>query len=335
MKQGTIRIDDLEQLIAGILKSFRMYAPVADGGGVALSELKKGQSPLLDYHGLKKPIKELFFPQSETILKSEGDALKSVPVREEKRIVFGIRPCDARALQQMDSVFADGEYRDPYYTARRRDTLILSLACREPQDICFCTSIGGGPFDERGSDVLMFKDADTLLFQACSSAGTSFLTEFNDHFKRPTAVLTETRKKAVAKARKKSLRFKGERLFDRLDGSLEPAFWDTLAWRCLGCAVCTYLCPTCHCFTFSDQSSTDGGERSRNWDACSLELFTREASGHNPRSSKGQRIKQRIMHKFRYAKENFGDTFCVGCGRCISNCPVNMDIREIIGGIIQ
>ena len=335
MKQGTIQIDDLKKLIASIQKSFTVYAPVGDGGEVTLSKLDNGTEPVLDYSNFKAPIKDLFFPQSETILTSEGEAFKSVPLQEVKRVLFGTRPCDGRALEHMDSVFANGQYRDPYYLARRRDTLIMSLACGEPQDTCFCTSFGGGPFDEAGSDVLMFKDTDTLFFQACSAAGTAFMAEFADHFKKPKVGIVETRKKAAAKAAKKPLRLEGGRLFEKMDSSLQPAFWDSLAWRCLGCAVCTYLCPTCHCFAFSDQRSAAGSERSRNWDACSFELFTREASGHNPRSSKGQRMKQRIMHKFRYATENFGDVFCVGCGRCISNSPVNMDIREIIGEIVQ
>lgn len=335
MKQGTIPTNDLKQLITGIKKSFRMYGPVKDGNGVSLLELEKGQSPLLDYQVLKKPIKDLFFPQSETILRAEGDFFKSVPIPEEKRVVFGIRPCDARALEHLDSVFAKGEYRDPFYLARRHGTLIFSLACGEPLDTCFCVSFGGGPFDEGGSDVLIFKDGDTLLFQACSSAGTAFMSDFSAQFKRPKASIAETRKKVAARARKKSLHLEVGRLFDRLGDSIEPAFWDTLSWRCLGCGACTYLCPTCHCFAFSDQGSAAGSERIRHWDACSLDLFTREASGHNPRSSKGQRMKQRIMHKFRYATENFADVFCVGCGRCIGNCPVNMDIREIIGNIAK
>jgi ferredoxin len=335
MKQGTIKIDDLKQLVAGIQKSFGMYGPVEEGGGVCLLELEKGQAPLLDYQVLKKPIKGLFFPQSETILRAEGDSFESVPIPEQKRVVFGVRPCDARALQHLDSVFAEGEYRDPYYLARRRDTLILSLACGEPRDTCFCTSFGGGPFDEGGSDVLMFKDEDTLLFQACSSAGAAFMSDFSAQFKLSKAGIVETRKKAAARARKKSLRLEAARLFDRLCDSIEPAVWDTLSWRCLGCGACTYLCPTCHCFAFSDQGSAAGSVRIRNWDACSLELFTREASGHNPRSAKGQRMKQRVMHKFRYATENFKEVFCVGCGRCIGNCPVNMDIREIIGDIAR
>jgi ferredoxin len=335
MKEGTIRVDDLEQLIAGIGESFTVYTPAAGESGVVLAELKKGRTPVLDYSTLKMPIKELFFPQSETILKGEGDAFKGVPVPEQKRILFGVRPCDARALEHLDSVFIEGEYRDPYYSARRQDTLILSLACGKPQDTCFCTSFGGGPFDEHGSDVTIFQDGDTLLFRACSSAGMSFMDEHNGYFKRPRAGIAEARKKAKAKAGKKSLHLAADRVFEKLDGSQESDFWDTVSRRCLGCGICTYLCPTCHCFAFSDQRSTAGTERTRTWDACSLELFTREASGHNPRSAKGARMKQRIMHKFRYTVEMFGDAFCVGCGRCVGNCPVNVDVRELIGELVQ
>jgi ferredoxin len=115
---------------------------------------------------------------------------------------------------------------------------------------------------------------------------------------------------------------------------MDPAFddgrWEELTVRCLGCGSCTYLCPTCHCFDIADEARLYKGRRIRTWDSCQFPLFTKHASGHNPRRNKKERLRQRFMHKFSYAVENTGTALCVGCGRCIAGCPVNLDIRDVI-----
>ncbi len=115
---------------------------------------------------------------------------------------------------------------------------------------------------------------------------------------------------------------------------VNPAFddgrWEELTVSCIGCGACTYLCPTCHCFDIADESRLYQGRRIRTWDSCQFALFTKHASGHNPRKNKKERLRQRFMHKFSYAVENTGTALCVGCGRCIAGCPVNLDIRDVI-----
>jgi ferredoxin len=105
--------------------------------------------------------------------------------------------------------------------------------------------------------------------------------------------------------------------------------------NCIGCGACTYLCPTCYCFDIADEDHMYKGRRIRTWDSCQYSKFTEHASGHNPRTNKTQRLRQRFMHKFSYTLENTGDIFCVGCGRCIIHCPVNLDIREFIQAFSQ
>jgi ferredoxin len=120
-----------------------------------------------------------------------------------------------------------------------------------------------------------------------------------------------------------------------LDGMFENSFWDELHLKCLGCGICTYLCPTCHCFDIVDEGRNGHGQRVRNWDTCQLSLFTHHTSGHNPRPTGKERMRQRVMHKFNYFVSNFGDMACVGCGRCVRECPVNLDIRAVIDGVRQ
>jgi ferredoxin len=120
---------------------------------------------------------------------------------------------------------------------------------------------------------------------------------------------------------------------DRMDEMFDSALWDGIGERCVACGVCTYLCPTCHCFDIQDETHRGEGARVRNWDTCQFELFTRHASGHNPRSAQSRRVRQRIMHKFQYGPRNTGMPFCVGCGRCVAYCPVNIDLRRILDDI--
>jgi len=121
-----------------------------------------------------------------------------------------------------------------------------------------------------------------------------------------------------------------EGLKENLDEMYDDPFWDELHLRCLGCGVCTYLCPTCHCFDIVDEGNGAAGQRLRNWDTCQFALFTHHTSGHNPRPTGRERMRQRVMHKFNYFVSNFGDIACVGCGRCVRECPVNLDIRAVI-----
>jgi sulfhydrogenase subunit beta (sulfur reductase) len=107
-------------------------------------------------------------------------------------------------------------------------------------------------------------------------------------------------------------------------------FWDDVAFACINCGTCTFLCPTCWCFDIQDEITKKRGDRIRNWDSCMFPLFTLHASGHNPRSEKVQRVRQRFMHKLKYYVDKYNDgVACVGCGRCVKYCPVNIDIRDV------
>ncbi len=118
-----------------------------------------------------------------------------------------------------------------------------------------------------------------------------------------------------------------------LDRAVDSPLWDRVHRTCLGCGVCTYLCPTCHCFVISDTKRGARGERVRCWDACQYPAFTLEASGHNPRPTPRERLRHRMLHKFSYFPKDFGKHACVGCGRCVEHCPVNLDLREVIAAV--
>ncbi|MBW2307031.1 MAG: 4Fe-4S dicluster domain-containing protein [Deltaproteobacteria bacterium] len=280
------------------------------------------------------PAKVRFFPHTETILRfrkeKEGIFFEPPPREDAKALLFGVRPCDARSFVMLDKLFLEGEYRDPYYAEKRENSLVVGIGCNLPLRSCFCTSVGGGPFGTEGLDVLLTDLGDEYLAEACTAGGEELLGTVP---RARDCGESDTRRRQELEAACRS-RMDPVDLLEgvktRLDSLYDNPFWDTLFLKCIACGNCTYHCPTCHCFDIVEEAGEEGGRRLRNWDSCMYPLFTLHASGHNPRPTGKERWRQRLMHKFRYYVENFGVSACVGCGRCIINCPVNMDIRRIL-----
>ncbi|MDE5879322.1 MAG: 4Fe-4S dicluster domain-containing protein, partial [Desulfovibrio sp.] len=197
---------------------------------------------------------------------------------------------------------------------------------------CFCHWVGGGPTSPIGSDVLITEIEGGYVLQAMTPRGEELLEASGLEDGADKFPLAEAARKAAwaslvpapdLKEAQESLKAMFE----------DTAFWEAETARCLSCGACTYFCPTCYCFNITDEGepqSPCGGRRLRSWDNCMSSLYTREASGHNPRAEKYQRMRNRVSHKFWTYPENWGPYLCSGCGRCITNCPVCLDIRAIV-----
>lgn len=330
MKQGILTKADLRLFIDLLKKDHKFFTPVRRKDGFVFAEVTRADAVAFDYVNTVLSPKNLFLPQSEVICTFAEDSLCDVPIVKDKQVVFGMRPCDAAALSHLDRVFAQGDLKDPYYCARRGNAVIITLACSQPHDTCFCMSLEGSPVSQEGSDVMVYAAADRLFFEAVTDKGEKLMTAAQLLFNKPTRADLKARKQYETDAQKAASELTIAGVKERLQKCFDSPLWSGITERCLGCGVCTYVCPTCHCFDITDETHGQNGKRIRTWDSCQYTLFTHHASGHNPRQSKRERMRQRIMHKFLYTQENFGKTFCVGCGRCIRNCPVNMDIKETI-----
>jgi len=320
--------EKIEEFIQRLIKDYTVFAPVEIEGIISFRKVDKPKDIKLDYQNSKKPPKEIFFPQSEVMLRYSDGKVESVEKVGKKRILFGVRPCDAKAILLLDDVFDAPDYKDVYYTNKRKNTIIVGLGCNLPASTCFCTSLGIGPFSRNGMDILLIDIGKDYLVDVLTKKGEEILTE---DFVRATdeeVKLTEDIEDKAVKKIKSKVEIKGVK--EKLDNMFDAPIWEELSEKCLGCGVCTYLCPTCHCFDIADEAVNSQGERVRNWDSCMFPLFTLEASGHNPRPTGKERMRQRIMHKFNYFVENYKEPACVGCGRCIINCPVNIDVRGVL-----
>jgi ferredoxin len=275
------------------------------------------------------PLKRLFFPETEVLLtydrKADGDIdlHPSAEGPERERVVIGCRPCDVAALEAIDRVFA-WDYDDVPYRQQRDRTTIVTFACAEPDGHCFCTSFGGSPHGEAGSDVLAFvADDGSAILKALTEKGRALMERLGD--------LVQPADDAEIPAPPEVQPIVDpEKIKAWLDDNFESDLWADVTLSCLGCGACSYLCPTCHCFDIVDEATWIRGERRRNWDCCSYSLFTRHASGHNPRDSQPARCRQRVMHKFKYFPERFGCLACVGCGRCVRTCGVGLSLVRVL-----
>lgn len=331
MTQVALDKANIQKLVAAMLAEGVVRAPVDTEDGVVLADISGKSSIAFDYANVKLPPKREFFPQCETVSRFGLDGVVEEQTDAKKTVVFAVRPCDAQAVAYLDKVFIDEKYKDPYYQSRRDATLIITLACSAPASTCFCTSLGQGPSNKSGSDIITFNLGGSLVLEGVSEKGEAFIKKNRKIFRTVLPKEQRTIKKqeegAIAKMSPVEVKL------DAIRQNNGPAQWNVVAEACLGCGACTFLCPTCHCFDLFDEKRRDGGRRIRVHDACMFEFFTKEASGHNPRARKGDRMRQRIMHKFSYAPENFNTVFCVGCGRCIVNCPSNIDVRETLSRV--
>ncbi len=338
MEKRVIKKDALAGIIKKMAESMVVYAPVQDEDNVLFKVLEKGMEPLLDLDNTKNAPKNFFFPQTEVMMRymrtERGKELSSVEEEAQESVLFGVRPCDARSFVLLDNVFNDPEYKDPYYIDRRDKTTIVSLACvRPPYTTCFCTSVDGHPFSSEGADVSLVDMGDSYLAEFVTPKGEELLKKMGDLPAADEAL--EAKKQELSDAAEKEVNgaVPARAIKPWLDENFDHPFWDTIHQSCLACGTCTYLCPTCHCFDITDEVKKGDGRRIRSWDSCMSWLFTMETSGHNPRPSQKERWRQRVMHKFKYFVDNYDAVGCVGCGRCVMYCPVNIDIRKIITDI--
>ncbi|MHB8779929.1 MAG: 4Fe-4S dicluster domain-containing protein [Candidatus Geothermincolia bacterium] len=321
------------------LAKFRLMAPTLSDEVVLFKQVTDPAEVTLDYANSTVPPKRVVFPQTETLFKfEEGKAELEEKTGEEEgpTVIFGLRPCDARAMAIVEKLFS-WDYDDPYYLRRRELTTLVGLACSEPPSVnCFCTSVGGSPAGEEGLDVLLSDLGDKYLVRGLTDKGEKLLAAIAGTLEDAAAGDADAAAGQAAEAAGKIARtISIEGMQEKLPTLWENPLWAKASAACLGCGTCTYLCPTCHCFDIQDEVEDDEGRRARMWDSCMFCEYTLHGSGHNPRPTRKERTRNRINHKYSYFPSKFGDTACVGCGRCINLCPVNIDILDILEQVVD
>ena len=307
-------------------------------GSYALTAAEDGA--LFAHHcGPTSPKRFLFPPRQHLFTARRSGKGFSVEVpggdgtpREAQYAFVGVKACELAAIRIQDRVFNQGEHADALYAGNRRDTFVVAVNCTTAGETCFCASMGTGPAAKEGYDLVLTElteaGAHYFTAEAGTPAGEAVLAEVPHGEASPAdRARAEALVAAAARSMGRSLELDG--LPKALAGNFEHHGWDDVARRCMACANCTMVCPTCFCSTVEDTTDLAGtqADRVRRWDSCFTLDFARVAGG-NFRTTTRSRYRQWLTHKLSSWVDQFGTPGCVGCGRCITWCPVGIDITE-------
>ncbi len=281
--------------------------------------------------------KRFLFPPKVTVAsadRTEDGWQMNDPVRDEPAYAFlGVRACELAALAVQDRTFIQDQYADPIYRRRRELALIIAVNCTQAASTCFCTSMDTGPRCKSGFDLALTELHDGFTAEAGSQRGAEILSQL------VTTEATQQDLTSAEQARAQAV----EQITKRLDttdirnlllNNLEHPRWSEVATRCLSCTNCTMVCPTCFCSSVNDVSDLDAShvEREREWDSCFNWDFS-YLNGGVVRDATRARYRQWLTHKLASWIDQFDVSGCVGCGRCITWCPVGIDLTEEVAAI--
>jgi len=321
VRDGAIVYADLDALPVGV-------GDDQEAGRYRLRE--RGDQARFGYNLGPSSFKQYLFPSREELFAYADGNIVPAPLDDEKLAFIGVRACELAAIQVLDRVFAGDGFKDRRYQARRRNLLMIAVDCSQSAPTCFCASSGDGPGVGEGADLVLTELLDdgepSYAVRAGSDRGAELLaaseakTAPPDLEERVRAVVEETREGLARSLPREGLR-------DALLGALNHPHWQEVADRCLACGNCTQVCPTCFCSTAVEETDpvTLRVSHVRQWDSC----FTAGHSyvhGGPVHAGIASRYRQWLTHKLASWEDQFGRSGCTGCGRCISWCPVGIDL---------
>lgn len=316
----------IDEFVARLMRSAEVVAPRRVGeGDVFYGAIASPDEIAWDYGTAVEPLKRFLLPQREPILRfsTNGRIRVGAEYDEQERVFLGVRCCDVTGVAVLDAMYG-GDTADPYYMSRRERSTFITLTCQQPEPHCFCVCGDAGPFLEGGYDQQWTALPEGMLVEIGSEAGEALVRDNEDLFAEAEVDQVAARYRLAREAEQKFGEFKSyiAGAMRKLSmNEVAPEVWEQAADRCMECGGCTYLCPTCSCFTVTDRMAGPDGVRERHWDACLYSCYAREASGHNPRPEREDRLRARFFHKIshQWAARN-GRQACVGCGRCVLGC---------------
>jgi ferredoxin len=368
MEGTVVQLSDLGPLVAALrADGYRVIGPVVRDGAVVLAELsragelpygwgvelapgryrlrRRGDRAAFGHAAGPQSWKAFLHPAREQLVElkrdPDGGFTAAEPPAEQVRYAFlGVRPCDLRAIEVQDRVLGRGSYPDSRYATRRAAAFLVAVNCTEPGATCFCASTGSGPEALGGFDLVLTELVDgdqqpSYLAKAGTPAGERLLAAVPHRSAEP-GLVAEAAAAVAAAADRMGRSLPEADLHTLLAGAQGAARWEEVAQRCLTCGNCTMVCPTCFCTTVSDTTDLTGevAGRWQRWDSC-FDIDFSHLHGGPVRASARSRYRQWLAHKFGTWHDQFGESGCVGCGRCIVWCPVGIDVTEELRALAQ
>lgn len=315
---------DLNQALSILAADANVFVPAYDDQIRKFKLWEDGMQVELDGDNAVLPPKDILFPCTEKMYNyklGENISVKEV-VDHPVQIIFGIRPCDMKSIDCMDKVFLEKGYVDSFYERKRENVTLFAYGCPGASRTCFCDSMGVDPNKAPNADVMMWNAGEEIVMKSQTDKGVQALGKLDGLLKNGGK---------AANRKKCELKVTMSKDFpEKLGKMFEHPIWDEVTKGCIGCAACTYVCPTCYCFDIDSDNHGAAGTKYRCWDSCMFSDYNRAAGGHNPRPSKKERLRNRYMHKLSFFHDRYGQMLCVGCGRCIEKCPAHLDISSFI-----
>ena len=285
-----------------------------------------------------QPVKSFINPTREVVFDGRKGDRKPV-------IIAGVKGCDLQGLILQDFVFLQGDFEDPFYSEKRKNTFIIANDCTCAKETCFCLAMEGAPYPKKYFDLNLSPTDNYLLVEVGSEKGEKMVSSYRMFFKAAGSRdldIRDRNRQTVSAEIKGFIDKRGTPDTAQIRGTVKKNYnltqlWEDSASTCVECGACNLVCPTCHCFLLYDQKAKAGEkvERVRIWDACLYKTFARVAGGANPRKHLYERLRNRFDKKFDFFPQVLNYFACTGCGRCIEACPGDIDIREVLKGLVS
>lgn len=327
-------VSKLKSLLDALAEKMDVYVPVKVSENLVFSKYDPKSGREVEFNAVRTctPVKEFLFPLREIAATTQE---KPESMQLKPFAVTGLKDCDVRSIAILDKVFAEDDFKDTLYMARREKMFIVSSDCTEPGKSCFCPLFEGKGFSEKGFDLNIAPIKGGFIVDIGSRKGREFVESNDGLFADVPASLMEERNTNRANVRHRLERQSTEYAPSMLKPQLlemaqDSEIFDEQAKDCIECQACTRVCPTCHCFYLYDSKQKDYFTKMKIWDSCMRFGYAMVAGGANPNKVLGERLKHRLMHKFVYFLERYGVNMCVGCGRCIDADAGGIDLRQVL-----
>lgn len=340
MSQDIYKISkkDLFDLFTRLSDDNRIIVPYVKGEQLYFDDFDLKKEDLIELGGIRQsqPLKSFINPPREKISNQNKPVSKPL-------IVAGVKGCDLSSLVLQDFVFLGGDVKDPAYEEGRLKTMLIGCDCTYAKETCFCTAMEGAPYPKSFYDMNLSQVADYFLVDVKSEKGLNLVEKYRMFFKEPEGGDIDIRDRNRGRVMgqiKDHIARRGTKNTAEIKGAVKKNYnlvnlWQDFASTCVECGACNLVCPTCHCFLLFDERSKDFAARYRVWDACLYKTFARVAGGANPRKNLYERLRNRFDKKFDFFPQVMNYFACTGCGRCIDACPGDIDLREVLKGLVD
>lgn len=342
MKYAILQKKNFDKFVMSLLQKIKVIAPVAKGNNqYSFEEISSSSEIALKYIPTILPPKKYFMPQYETLAEydvSRGKQTMQAVVEYEEMVLFGVHTCDLAGIQNLNVVFS-GKPNDPNYLTRKKNILLIGLECNDYCDEYASCHLMGNDLPNGGYDLFFTDIGDYFIIHINTMEGESLLEKCCG-VKEAEADNFLALEKLREKKRKifhNGVQITAKRLPEIFGKSYDSKVWDNLGDRCLGCASCTNVCPTCYCFDVEDVPELDlqTGKRIRVWDSCQNDPFAKVAGGEDFRKTRTARQRHRYYRKFKFPIVKYDRFFCTGCGRCSRSCMANINLKETLDSLVK